>query len=298
VLDCGDGLAREWSLATGVLRVLHKHASLAYGAAWLGTAACSAGWDGRVLCTDGTGTRELRSAGSRVRRLVASSNELVFATDDGAVTSSSGAELYRHAAIPYAVAVSDDGRRIASGASDGSVIVYDATARRVRSSTIAHPSLVMALAWRDGELWTGGMDGMLKRWRDTEGTLAPIETIHEQGPLRFVRSFRDGWTCTVDGRILVVQRGRRQFRLDLDRHVERTDVSGDDRFIAAGTSGEVVVLDLARQAIAVVPLPSRGGYVGFANPGFLTISNARGLVVVPLRSLEYTPYDSFVAQDR
>jgi hypothetical protein len=41
-----------------------------------------------------------------------------------------------------------------------------------------------------------------------------------------------------------------------------------------------------------VPLPSRGGYVGFANPGFLTISVDSGLVAVPLSSLDYIAYES------
>jgi len=295
VLDCDDGSVREWSLTSGKLRVLHQHDGIAYGVAWLGDSACSAGWDGRVLCTAGTVTRELRPPGSRVRRLVASPHgELVIATDDGAVSYASRDELYRHPHIPYALAVSDDARHIASGGYDGSMIVYDAVAHRRTSTAIAHSGLITSVGWRAGEVWTAGMDGAIKRWRDDAATLRSVATIQEQGAVRFFRLSSDGWSATVGGRTLVVHRGSHELRLDLGRFVERCEVSPEHRYVAAGTSSEVVIVDLVRHAVAMVPMPSRGGYIGFANPGFLTISNGDGggLSTVPLSSLDYIDYES------
>jgi hypothetical protein len=188
--------------------------------------------------------------------------------------------------------VSDDARHIASGGYDGSMIVYDAVAHRRTSTAIAHSGLITTMGWRAGEIWTAGMDGAIKRWRDDAGTLRPVATIHEQGAVRFFRLSSDGWSATVGGRTLVAHRGSHELRLDLGRFVERCEVSPEDRYVAAGTSSEVVIVDLVRRAVAMVPLASRGGYVGFANPGFLTISNGSGLITVPLSSLDYIAYES------
>jgi eukaryotic-like serine/threonine-protein kinase len=293
VLDCDDGNVREWSLTSGNLRVLHKHDGVAYGVAWLGNSACSAGWDGRVLCTTGTDTRELRASGARVRRLVATprGDDLLIGTDGGAVSYVSRGELYRHNHIPYALALSDDARHLASGAYDGSLIVYDVSTHAHTNPVIAHAGLITNIGWRSREIWSAGMDGAIKRWREDGNTLRPIATIQEQGAVRFFQLSSDGWSATVGGRTLVVHRGSHELRLDLGRFVERCEVSPEDRYVAAGTSTEVVVVDLVRRAVATVPLAS-GGYLGFANPGFLTISNGSGLITVPLSSLDYIDYES------
>ncbi|HEU4612335.1 MAG TPA: serine/threonine-protein kinase [Kofleriaceae bacterium] len=294
LLDCNDGSVREWTLATGELRELHHHESIAYGVVWRANAACSAGWDGRVLCTSGEVTREVRPRGSRVRRLVASprGDELAIATDDGAITDATGTELYRQPNVPYALAFSQDGRRIASGGFDGSVLVLDTATHHLASAAAGHSGLVTSVAWRAGELWTAGMDGVIKRWREDGATPRPVETLREPGAVRFFRLASSGWSATVGGRTLVVHRDSHELRLDLERFVESCDVSADERYVAAGTSTEVVIVDLLRHAIATTPLASRGGYVGFANPGFLTVSNGTSLITVPLSSLDYIAYRS------
>jgi hypothetical protein len=136
------------------------------------------------------------------------------------------------------------------------------------------------------------MDGAIKRWRDEAGTLRPVATIQEQGAVRFFRLSSDGWSATVGGRTLVAHRGSHELRLDLGRFVERCEVSPEGRYVAAGTSSEVVIVDLVRRAVAMVPLASRGGYVGFASPGLLTLSNGGGLITVSLSSLDYIAYES------
>jgi eukaryotic-like serine/threonine-protein kinase len=300
VLDCNDGIAREWTLATNRLRTLHRHDSLAYGVAWLGDAGCSAGWDGRVICTSAESTRELRPRGRRVRRLVASAHrhELAIATDDGAISTSTGAELFRQGSVPFMVAFSSDGTRVASGGADGSVMVYDIVERKVRSSTVGHAGLVVGVAWRDHELWTAGMDGAIRRWRDDAGQLVAVESLDMHDAVRQFRLFANGWSATVGGRVLVVHEKSGELRLELDRHIERSDVSPDGRYVAAATSREVTIVDLHGRAVATAPLATRGGYVGFARRGFLTVSNASGLVSVPLSSLQYTSFGHLPSRDQ
>jgi hypothetical protein len=293
-LDCSDGAVREWSLETGAVRVVHRHDGVAHGLLWLGDEICSGGFDGRVLCTAGSQTRELRPLGTRIRRLALSPRgTLVIASEDGAISELGGATLYRHTAVPYALAFSPDGQRLASGASNGTLIVYDLVRGKVRGTVNAHVGLVTSVAFQGEEIWTSGLDGAIKRWRDDGGSLTELQTIAEPSTTRFLHLFEDGWSAITGGRVLVVQRAGREIRIDLDRNVERCEVSADERYIAAATPGEVVVIDLVRGAVANVPMPaSRHGYVGFVNPGFLTISDASGLVTVPLAALEYVDYTS------
>lgn len=293
-LDCGDGVVRAWSPASGEVRELHRHDGAAYGIAWRGNAACSAGFDGRVLCTAHTETRELRPRSSRIRRLIGnpSGDKLFIATLDGEIIEAGGAVLYKHSAIPYSMAFTSDGRLLASGADDGSLIVYDVVKRRILSSTIAHAGLVTSVAWRQDDLWTTGADGAIKRWNAVDGKLTVVETIEEQGSSRLYHVFSDGWVANIGGRTLVIKRGAREMRLDFDRNVERSTASPDERYIAIATTTELVIVDLVQNAIAMVPVPSHGGYVGFVVPGTVMISSAGGLVGIPLASLEYIGYES------
>jgi eukaryotic-like serine/threonine-protein kinase len=293
VLDCNDGAVREWSLRTDELRVLHRHATIAHGVAWLHDAACSAGWDGRVICTGAGGTREVRAAGARVQRLAANpaGDDVAFATSDGAIATATRGELYHHTtSYPYSLEFSADGSRIATGAYDGSVIVYDMITRRIMSAMTPHRGLVFSIQWRGGELWTAGMDGTIRRWREQAGTFVEIETLREAGAVRRLRVFPDGWSATIGGNTLVVKRGSRELRLDLGRRIERGDVSADFRYVAAGTGSEVVVLDLERAGVAVLPIASRFGHVGLARPGFVTVSDGVRLLALRLTSLPYSTW--------
>jgi WD40 repeat protein len=192
------------------------------------------------------------------------------------------------------MAFSPNGRWLASGDAGGSVIVWDVAERRVRSKTQAHPDTVTSLAWRDDELWTASVEGTLKRWRNEAAALALIDSSHEGRAIRFLHLLADGWVASVNSQEVLIERplpiGR--LRLDLDRHVERIEVSRDGRYVAATSSSEVVVIDQARRAIASLPVVSSGlGYVGFTSQNSLVISKSDGLYTASLSALELIPFE-------
>lgn len=293
-LDCSDGGVREWTLENNAMRVVHHHEGVAHGVIWRDDSICSGGSNG-VLCTTDAETREFIPGipgGPRVRRMVLSPRGalLVVGTDDGNVGPVGGAPFYSQRALPYALAFNSDGTRLASGGADGSLIVYDLATGLTRRTPQAHAGLVTTVAWRGDELWTSGQDGAIKRWRVDLGAVLGVQTVDEPSSSRFLHLYADGWSAITGGRVLVVERTSQRLRLDLDRNVERCEVSEDDRYIAVATSTEVIVVDLVRQRVASLPVSSRGGYVGFARPGALVISNATGLMTVSLGSLEYIGY--------
>ncbi|HEY0483960.1 MAG TPA: protein kinase [Kofleriaceae bacterium] len=306
-LDCFDGALRVWSLASGEIREIHRHRSVAFSVAWWGDHVCSGGFDGQVLCTspDGT-TRAILSSVAQIRWLESSPDHrtLVIATADGKLQAFDGTlrTLYAHGAPPYRMAFSPDGQLLASGADDGSVIVHDLAQRRIGSTLRAHTARVMSVVWRDRELWTAGADGTMLHWRYLNHALMLIERIQEVGSFRFLHLLKDGWSANINSRSLLVDlstsparsaspASSRVLRFDLGRHVAQIDVSPDDRYIAATLAGEVVVVDLSRSSVASLGIASDGiGYVGFAGPELLAISTANGLYSVRPGELEYVSF--------
>jgi WD40 repeat protein len=300
LLDCDDGGVRLWSLGSDRLQEVHRHDDVSDGVAWLADTACSAGHDHRVICTDRGGTtREILSGSAGLGRLKASPDHrrIIIATDDGKVRAFDGALqlLFAHDARARELAFSPDGRWLASGAADGSVIVWDVSERRVQSRTKAHPGVVTTLGWRGGELWTASTDGSLKRWRNEAGAMALVDERRERGALWLLHLRADGWVAAVNSRELVVHRDSPAgtLRFDLDRHVNRIEVSGDGRYVAAATAGEIVVVDLARLAVASLPVATSSslGYIGFVTPGSLVLSKTDGLFRISLAALEFVRFE-------
>ncbi|HSK04189.1 MAG TPA: hypothetical protein VK932_23205 [Kofleriaceae bacterium] len=294
LFDCDDGGVHLWSLASGRTREVHRHGDLAYGVAWLRAAMCSAGYDRRVICTGPDGaSRVILSGAGAIRRLKTSPDHERFAisTEDGQIREFDGTlrPLFAHQAKPYQLAFSPDGRWLASGAADGSVIVWDVARREVRSRTRAHTGWVTSLAWREDELWTASVDETLKRWRNEPATLALADTRREQGEIWFLHLLADGWIASANRRALIIHRPPPvgALRLDLDRRIERVEVSPDGRYVAAAASGEVVVIDQVELAVASLPITTIGiGIVGFVDSTSLTISKSDGLFTVSLSALE------------
>jgi WD40 repeat protein len=299
-IDCGDGSVRVWSIASGVVQEVHRHSKLAFGVAWWRDLACSAGFDGLVMCSarDGT-TRNILSSPESVRWIAASpdNHNLVMATADGKIRDFDDdlRVLYAHTARPYRMAFSSDGQLLASGAADGSVIVYDRVQQRVVGTVTAHTSLVTNVAWRDHDLWTAGADGTVKHWRLQASTLVLVDSAHDLGAFRFFHLISNGWLASIDDRFLLVSRPEPTgaLRLDALRHIEHVEVSPDERYIAVTVAGEIIVVDLVRHAVTSLNLASDGvGYVGFATPGLLAVSTGNGLFSVSLSELDYITFDS------
>ena len=85
----------------------------------------------------------------------------------GALTHENQTKLVFHAARITALAWSPDGRRLASGSLDGSVIVWDPWSGGADRLTVkrAHPGGVTSLVWRDEtSVCTGGFDACSRTW--------------------------------------------------------------------------------------------------------------------------------------
>jgi WD40 repeat protein len=188
---------------------------------------------------------------------------------------------------------SADGRWLASGTTDGSVSVWDFSERRVRSMTKAHAGMVTGLRWHKGELWTTSADRTLKRWRNDDAALTLLHVHHEKAALRFLQLLPSGWVASA-GRELIIHQGSAipVIRLELDRHIERIEVSDDGRHAAAIISGEIAIVDLTKSAVATLPISFSGiGYVGFPNTDSIVISKPDGLFLARVSLLEFVPFE-------
>ena len=86
---------------------------------------------------------------------------------DPTPTHANHARLMFHAARITALAWSPDGKRLASGSLDGSVIVWDPWSSGAERITVknAHPGGVTSLVWRDdARVCTGGFDACVRTW--------------------------------------------------------------------------------------------------------------------------------------
>ena len=299
--DCTDGSVRAWSRGPGTLRVLHRHDGVAFGLTWLRGMVCSGGWDGRVLCSaaDGSATREVLSGDGRIRWLTAGPDHdyLAIATNSSHVYKYDGRlqELYSHDDTPHRLAISPDGRWLASIAYDGQLIVYDLAGRRVRSRALAHAKQATTVAWSGGALWTAGVDGAVKRWAVQGGEARLEQATSEAGPVKYLRPFRGGWAATVGGKTLVVTDpaiASAPVRLDLGRPIFGVEVSPDERFVAAASTGEVLVLDRRHHSIArLFTGKQTPAFAGFPDSTSLVIGTPTAMTLVPIDALDYVPFD-------
>jgi WD40 repeat protein len=150
------------------------------------------------------------------------------------------------------VAVSGDGRRLATGHRDGSVSLWDASTLRPLGEGRAHNEPVLTLAFApDGRtLASGGQDGAVCVWRlpeeDTEdGRLTVVFQVHEDRPIvslafspdgRFLagsRHFKDLllWRVNSDGLMLDCE------RVADNGPVRSLAFSPDGRTLAVGGQG-------------------------------------------------------------
>jgi len=297
-MDCSDGALRTWRLDSGNVQEVHRHRSLSYGVAWWQHHACSGGRDGEVLCTSPEGTTQtILSSSAQIRWIVASPDhqKMAIATIDGKLYGFDGSlrMLYKHDAPPYRMSISPNGQLLASGADDGSLKIYDFVSGRVVHTSKPYDGRVMSVIWRDNDLWTASVDGVLTRWLYKDLALIPASSSHERGAIRFMRMFKQGWVANIDSQILLVNVSSPAEiqRFDLGRHIAQINISPDERYIAATISGEVAIIDLHRRSVATLGIAYDGiGYVGFARPALLAISTANGLHTADVEDLKYVAF--------
>jgi len=299
-MDCNDGSVWTWVRDTGELTQIHKHVGFSFGVQWVKGMICSGGWgDGRVLCSppDGTYTRTLDSGTSRITWLTATPDHesLIFASADGKIWRFDDhvEELYAHNGVPYRMAISSDGRLLALGALNGSIAVLDLVHRRLISHLIGHVGATRSVAWVGDELWTSGDDGALKRWELRDGLLTLHHNMQASAAFRLTKVVAGGWAANVgEGVLLVSVDGASiALRLDLGKNIDVLDVSPDLRYIAAGVSGEIIVVDMQRHAIATSTIGSpMAQQVSFLDPTSLAFSEPNGLKMLRVDHLDYVPF--------
>jgi WD40 repeat protein len=302
-LNCSDGSVWAWSRETGAIMQVHKHVGIGYaGLQWVRGMICSGGWgNGRVLCStpDGAHTWTLDSGASRIAWLTATPDHesLIIASSDGKIWrfDSSLQELFSNHAVPYRMAVSADGRMLASCSLDDSFDVFDLVNRRLISHLIGHAGVACTVTWVNDELWTSGNDGSLKRWAIQDGRLTLRHNVQVPAAFRLMDVVHGGWAANVgEGVLLVSVDGTSiALRLDIGRHIDALGLSPDLRYVAAGVDGELVVVDLQRNAIATLTIDSlKVEEISFLDSTSLAFSESTALRTLRVDQLDYVPFQT------
>ncbi|HEX3760138.1 MAG TPA: hypothetical protein VHW23_15585, partial [Kofleriaceae bacterium] len=144
-------------------------------------------------------------------------------------------------------------------------------------------------------VWTFGNDSAVKRWVVRDGTVTLRQTLDVGGRMTNVKTVRGTWASNVGESNLVIGRdgGAIALRLDVGKAIDAVDVSPDQRYVAAGINGEIVVIDLQRNAVATVTVGSpRPTYLSFLDTATLAFSEAAALKTVDVDHLEYVSFQT------
>ncbi|HEY0988317.1 MAG TPA: serine/threonine-protein kinase [Kofleriaceae bacterium] len=293
--DCSDGRAVAWTLGEHSSQVLHTHRDLAFGVAMNRGQVCTASWDGRVLCTPTGGgeTREALVNPDRVRALASCPNSDLFAaTSDGAVwrLGRESSILYRHRAIPYRIDTNASCTRLASGAYDGSLIVYDLADNRIITELPhAHGGQITNVVFQGNEVVTSSVDATVKRWH-VGASVESSGITTTTGPVNKLRVLRDGWAASVSDRtfVLAATSSHSEIRLAFGHPIADIAISSDERYVAVAGLDEIVVLDRERDMVATVH--HAGGYlacVQFISINRLAACDTSAILTLHLDRLQF-----------
>ena len=293
---CIDGSVWAWSRRTDMVTRLHQHDGQVVGVHWLGDRACSGSWDGKVICTtiDGRTTRSFDPRSGRITRFTGAPDAglAVLATADGRLwkLDSELHPLYPHEGISR-LAISSDGRHLASCSLDGSLVVFDLIDNRVVSRMTAGRAVALSVAWWSDTVLTSGSDGMVRRWSLTRDGLQLRDQVQEAGPVHIVKAFADGWAYGVSGTLAIRRAGRAPVRLELATPIQWIAVSPDLRYVAASVTGEVVVLDVRADQLATLALDTSAdtGF-NFLDARSLAVGSETGLAVLHVDDMSYEPW--------
>jgi hypothetical protein len=151
------------------------------------------------------------------------------------------------------------------------------------------------VTWLGDELWTSAGDGTLKRWQVRDGGLALQHNVLAAATFHLTRVVRGGWAATTGEGVLLVSLDGASvaLRLDIGRSVDTLDVSPDLRYVAAGVNGEIVVVDMQRNAIAT---PTIGApvtqQISFLDSTSLAFSEPTALKTLQIDHLDYVPFQA------
>ncbi len=300
-LDCNDGGVRVWSRQAGTVAEVHRHVGYSVGVQWFRGKLCSAGaGDGTVRCSgpDGTAwkTFDLRSKIVTPPAAMPNQRSLIVASVNGKVWRLDDAlhELYRHQGRYVSIKISADGSVLASCADDGSLAVLDLVSNQLLAQRIAHAGGSCSVSWLGDELWSSGSEGTLKRWTVRDGELRLRHMVQASAGLAMVNVFGSGSWAAVEGTsVLLVSRDGASVavRIDTGRSITALDVSADQRYLAASMNGEIVVIDLERQAIATLATGAPVQQLSFLEPALIAFSEPAALKTLRVDELAYTPFE-------
>jgi len=135
----------------------------------------------------------------------------------------------------------------------------------------------------------------VKRWAVRDGSVTLRHTIDVNGRMHNVRAVRGLWAANAGDSVLVIGRNDNSIalRLDLGRAIDALDVSPDQRYVAAGVNGEIVVIDLQRNAIATMTVGSpRPKHLSFVDAATLAFAESATRKTVEVGHLEYVPFQA------
>jgi len=130
-----------------------------------------------------------------------------------------------------AVAISDDGRLLASGGTDTTIVIMDIASMRRIDRLLAHDASVTDLAFveDDGALLSASRDGSVRRWnRPFENERPPV--AHGAGLGSSVYFENDGVAVLGDGASLVTPEGALH-RLQISAVIQRSVRRDGDLFV-------------------------------------------------------------------
>jgi WD40 repeat protein/serine/threonine protein kinase len=198
IVRTGEPSVRIWDPADRASRALAGHAGAATRVAFDGAAPISGGVDGTIRRWDvARGTNEIvERADAPIARLVARDGTIAYASGSTAVVIGAARRTIRHAAAITALALSPDGRRLATASRDGAIRVVELGTGEERA-LVGHAPLPdiaidsddhaveLVLAWsRDGaQLASAGIEGTICLWDDAR---APCRRIASGASPRFV----------------------------------------------------------------------------------------------------------------
>ena len=170
------------------------------------------------------------------------------------------------------VALSPDGKLLASPGPNLSVKIWEATWRRIKSSVTGHTNDITALAFSpDGNSFaTGGRDGQLKRWDTATGRLLRAYQGHYDA-VNEIAFTPDSSLLASVGRegtlkLFETQSGNRKTEINLSTNALRfTILSADAALLACGEGSRVAILEIARTAWSPpIQLPAGNTLSGLA----------------------------------
>jgi len=297
--DCSDGGVRIWEPASNRIQELHRHTDLSFGIALQTERVCSGSWDGRIICSmlDGSRTQTLLEGFGRIRWLIGSRDQtrLFVATDDGGIWKlDDGPQvLFRHNQTPYRISVSSNGKWLASGAFDGTLIVYDVTAGQVIFRQIIHHGRITTVIWDDSDLWTAGVDSEVKQWRVRQEGIDLVATYHESDSVKLVSLAEHDTFLAVAPNTLKFRSAGNKLELEfkLQKSISDIQESSDHRYVAVTSFQEIVIIDKTKHMLSTLHTDSGSMQcVKFISPSLLGVCGRSSILTVDLSNIRYFPY--------